>query len=455
MTVPNNLTKVLYGGNDATINFPYTFKIFKSSDLRVIYTNSDNVEIVLNEGVDYDVNGAGGEFGGSVDYPLVGDPLAIGDKITLWRVVEITQETDIANQSGLNPEVIEDALDKEVMIAQNQDEEINRTLKYPVSDDSGFNVELPVAEAGKVLQYNEAGTAFKNVDIGSIALATPGDGTVSAIKIDATDIVAIRGVLEVDSSAEANAKFVGVGGDTMTGDLVMSGASIDHAKGGDLASAATVNIGVATGNYLDVTGVITITAFDTVQAGITRIVRFTGILTLTHHNTSLILPTSTNILTAVGDTATFVSLGAGNWKCVNYQRANGSPLAVNAIQVVAGDILVHQNDTLRDTPNASYTKLKETNLGQYIGELRIKFTMTYVGGAGDTLYAKIYRNGSPVGTEQSITTGSTEFSEDIAGWSADDTIQVYGYTDGTVDCDISDFRIFADKTLQPTTAIGF
>ena len=86
---------------------------------------------------------------------------------------------------------------------------------------------------------------------------------------------------------------------TSTGGL-LTGA-LNEAKGANIASAATTDIGAATGNYVIVTGTTTITALGTVQAGTRRIVNFSGILTLTHNATSLILPTSANITTAAGE----------------------------------------------------------------------------------------------------------------------------------------------------------
>lgn len=108
--------------------------------------------------------------------------------------------------------------------------------------------------------------------------------------------------------------------------MAMNGKAFNEAKGADIASAGTTNIGAATGNYFDITGTTTITAFDTVQAGTERTARFTGILTLTHNATSLILPSGANITTAAGDVARFVSLGSGNWRCVMYTKADGSAL---------------------------------------------------------------------------------------------------------------------------------
>jgi hypothetical protein len=98
-----------------------------------------------------------------------------------------------------------------------------------------------------------------------------------------------------------------------------------NAKGSDIASASSIDLGAATGEFVDVTGTTTITSLGTVAAGIVRTVRFTGALTLTHNATSLILPGSANITTANGDVAMFRSLGSGNWKCVFYQRQNGGP----------------------------------------------------------------------------------------------------------------------------------
>lgn len=115
-----------------------------------------------------------------------------------------------------------------------------------------------------------------------------------------------------------------------TGTSLVLSSFLNEAKGADIASASTTNIGAATGNYVNITGTTTITAFDTAQAGVRRILNFNSALTLTYNATSLILPTSANITTAGGDTAIFVSLGSGNWVCTNYQRRDGTALVGSA-----------------------------------------------------------------------------------------------------------------------------
>jgi len=107
----------------------------------------------------------------------------------------------------------------------------------------------------------------------------------------------------------------------------LSAPKVNESKGADIASASTADIGAATGNFVHITGTTTITAFGTVAAGARRLVVFDGALTLTHHATSLILPTGVNITTAAGDTAVCISEGSGNWRVASYQRKDGTALS--------------------------------------------------------------------------------------------------------------------------------
>ena len=94
-------------------------------------------------------------------------------------------------------------------------------------------------------------------------------------------------------------------------------------KGADIASATTTDIGAVAGLMHDITGTTTITGFGTVSAGIWKILKFEGVLTLTHNSTSLILPGGVDITTAVGDVGVFISEGSGNWRCVSYTPHRG------------------------------------------------------------------------------------------------------------------------------------
>ena len=117
--------------------------------------------------------------------------------------------------------------------------------------------------------------------------------------------------------------------------LAASDSRIDEAQGANLTSGSTVDLSGVTGNFVTVTGTTTITAFGTAQAGARRILHFSGVLTLTHNATSLILPGGANITTAAGDVAEMVSLGSGNWRCTGYTLVGTAPVGLAQIQAIA------------------------------------------------------------------------------------------------------------------------
>lgn len=95
-------------------------------------------------------------------------------------------------------------------------------------------------------------------------------------------------------------------------------------KGNSIASAATVDLSTATGNFLHITGTTNISSFGTCQAGSRFVLVFDGVLTLTYNGTSLIIPGSANKTTASGDCCMIVSEGSGNWRIVGYFPISGS-----------------------------------------------------------------------------------------------------------------------------------
>jgi hypothetical protein len=128
---------------------------------------------------------------------------------------------------------------------------------------------------------------------------------------------------------------------TITGDLRAIQAGIRYVYSQDtIASAATTDLGSKDSGSLTISGTTTITALGTVSAGIRKSVVFSGILTLTHNATSLILPGTANITTAANDRAEFESLGGGNWRCNWYVKASGQPIISPLSDGDKGDITV-------------------------------------------------------------------------------------------------------------------
>jgi len=113
----------------------------------------------------------------------------------------------------------------------------------------------------------------------------------------------------------------------------------------------------------------------------------------------------------------------------------------------AGDCLIIANDAEVDhsTPYQTWTKVKETRVVRN-GTLRVKFDFRDSFNAGnDFCKARVYRNGSPVGTERSSTCAYVTYSEDIAGWESGDLCQLYVYSyDMSRHALVKNFRLYGE-----------
>jgi hypothetical protein len=97
-------------------------------------------------------------------------------------------------------------------------------------------------------------------------------------------------------------------------------------RGSTLAAAATVNLALATGNFVHVSGTTTITSFGNLPAGSRFIVCFDDAVIVTYNATSLLIPGAANITTTAGDCMMLISEGSGNWRVVGYFPGSGLPV---------------------------------------------------------------------------------------------------------------------------------
>ncbi|WIF61354.1 hypothetical protein QN095_17415 [Enterobacter cloacae] len=130
MTVSTVVDHNDYTGNGVTTSFPYTFRIFKKTDLAVsVIDLSENITVLVLD-TDYTVTNAGGYNGGNV---VLTAPLATGWQISIARELEPTQETDLRNQGKFFAEVHEDAFDKLTMLIQQVASMFRLALRKPSS----------------------------------------------------------------------------------------------------------------------------------------------------------------------------------------------------------------------------------------------------------------------------------------------------------------------------------
>lgn len=135
MTISSETRKAgPFTGNDSTTVFPFTFKVFEETDVVVIHTDTSlGVETTLTKDVDYTVSlnaDQNASPGGTV---TLGDALATGYTLTLTSDVPMLQAVDLTNQGGFYPNVINNALDRLTVFAQQLNDAAERAVKVPIS----------------------------------------------------------------------------------------------------------------------------------------------------------------------------------------------------------------------------------------------------------------------------------------------------------------------------------
>ncbi len=135
MTISSEVRKAgPYDGNDVTTAFPFSFKVFSADDVVVVLTDPAGIETTLTgNGTDYSVALNADQDtapGGTVNKVSA---LATDYLLTITSSVPNLQPLDLTNQGGFYPKVINAALDRLTILAQQNAEQISRSVKVPIS----------------------------------------------------------------------------------------------------------------------------------------------------------------------------------------------------------------------------------------------------------------------------------------------------------------------------------
>lgn len=180
MTVSS--TSRIVGPFIAGSTFPFTFKVFAKEDLRVVLTSAgtdtdlaldSDYSVLLNPDQDNSPGGsvtllAGGVTGGAL----------AGQSLVVAGAAAVAQETDITNQSGFFPNVVEDAIDRTVIQLQELRERALSGIAAPISDGQA-NLILPskAARSQKLLGFDANGDpvssdlTIEQIEQGSVSAA--------------------------------------------------------------------------------------------------------------------------------------------------------------------------------------------------------------------------------------------------------------------------------------------
>ncbi|VDO06518.1 unnamed protein product [Brugia timori] len=160
-----------YYGNGVTAAFPFSFKVFAASDLLVVKTNlTTGVDTVL-AATDYSVSltadTTGGYSGGTVT--LTAGALASTYTLTITSSILYTQNTDLTNNGGFYPKVINSALDRLTILCQQLLEQVSRSLKLSISTPANVKPTLPAPVKNNMIAWNENADGLQNLNPQALA----------------------------------------------------------------------------------------------------------------------------------------------------------------------------------------------------------------------------------------------------------------------------------------------
>ena len=159
----NVANRITYSGNGNATEFAYQFKILDRTDIKVLLTDADGKEKLLTKDYYVDVEKNVVRYPGyavGAEVPESERPaiLPTGWKLTIYREVPVTQETDLPDQYPFNQ--VEAIGDKLTMIAQQLTDAASRSLKVNLSKSADVDTTIPW-ENGKSFRISGDGSKIE------------------------------------------------------------------------------------------------------------------------------------------------------------------------------------------------------------------------------------------------------------------------------------------------------
>lgn len=201
MTVSSDVRKAgPYACNGALVLFPFSFKCFDEQELKVWLTDAEGVDslLLLDSQYTLALNVDQEVSPGGVVTTLVA--YGYGQSITLQSSLIFSQDLDLINAGAWQPDAVETALDRIVIMCQQLQEELSRTFKVSVTSTilpgdsiaeyleqaAGFQdaAEAAAAEAENFANAAaaDAQTADSLVDVALVQMASVVSATLGAVQ---------------------------------------------------------------------------------------------------------------------------------------------------------------------------------------------------------------------------------------------------------------------------------
>jgi hypothetical protein len=200
MTISSEVCAVTYPGDGVNTHFDYNFIIPSASNgsgqLFLVHQDVAGVVSFIPPS-EFLITGLDSSTGGTVTYPILGTPVAVGAKLTIIRGRPYTQEIAVSNQS-FYPRTLEQIADYTVMQTQQLQEKVGRALSVPPGEVLTYIPSLNLRK-GKVL-------GFDTVTGQPIAVPNGGGGGGSSNWLDLFNVPIL--ITAIEGLAPANGKII-------------------------------------------------------------------------------------------------------------------------------------------------------------------------------------------------------------------------------------------------------
>jgi hypothetical protein len=150
-----------FAGNGVATTFPFSFKVFRNADIKLLRVDASGNSTTLTLDSDYSVTlnaDQNSNPGGSIIYPRIGDPLPAGYQLVALGALADDQQTRLTNQGGFYPSTIEDMVDRSTIQIQQLAEITSRALVVTEAESTAPVLPPATARAGNILGFDPSGS---------------------------------------------------------------------------------------------------------------------------------------------------------------------------------------------------------------------------------------------------------------------------------------------------------
>lgn len=197
-------------GTGAVSEYPFDFTVFRAEDLLLVMADENGADSTLVLDSDYTVDLNADQDSSPGGTVTLASPLPADHLLVITSDIAALQPTDLTNQGGFYPSVINTALDRLTILIQQLREQVSRSLKVSITSEEEATPDAIIAEM--------------TAAVGSAAAsATAASGSASSASGFATAAEGFKD--DAEAAAAAAASKVSKAGDTMTGNLLLDSSA--------------------------------------------------------------------------------------------------------------------------------------------------------------------------------------------------------------------------------------